>query len=357
MPNHRTSLALVLGSCLTITALTSGWQVPKVFSNLLADPAYAQTATPTLFQAEDSISLTAMPPRVGELGEIKIKPGEKFQATVRVLNSSDKDIEIETFVKDFVIDVDGKTPLQVKEVVDDRWSLASWVVAAPSRQMVKARKTANVNILIEVPADARPGGHYAMVLHQPASVKTEDQPASTGVNQQVGSLLYVVIDGAIQEEAFIRDFAFKPNLAEFGPMHFFYGISNESDIHIRPNATVEIYNIFNQKVDTILVETQNVFPGTQRAFSGLWGVNWGFGPYKAILSVNYGTQGKIVTAQATAWLIPISIIIAVLILVLAIITGLVAVKRHKNTPPTQGGSNSVGNTDSVSNTTSPTEPS
>jgi hypothetical protein len=243
---------------LTITLLASGWQIPNVFSLVTPDPIYAQTA-PTV-ATENAVSLTAMPPRVGELGEIKIKPGQKFQTTIRVLNTSDKDIEVETFVKDFVIDNDGKTPIQVRETVDNRWSLASWVAIGPAHQMVRAGKTVNVNVLIEVPKDARPGGHYAMVTHQPAGLaKAAKEPASTGVNQQVGSLIYVTVDGAINEEAFIRDFAFKPNLAEFGPMQFFYGIDNASDVHIRPNASIEIYNLFNQKIDTIMVETQNVF--------------------------------------------------------------------------------------------------
>ena len=358
MPKHRSSTAIVFASCLSLAAFTSTWQMPSIFSLISPDQVYAQTAFP-MPTAENSISLTAIPPRIGDLGEIKIKPGEKFQTTIRVMNSSVKDIEIESFVKDFVIDNDAKTPIQIRESVDNRWSLASWIAIGQSRQTLKAGKSGNVNVLIEVPKDARPGGHYAMVIHQPAgSASPSKEPASTGVNQQVGSLIYVMVEGNISEEAFIRDFAFTPNLAEFGPMAFSYGIDNESDIHIRPNATIEIYNLFNQKIDTIAVETQNVFPGTQRAFSGVWGVNWGFGPYKAILNVSYGTKGKMVSAQATAWLFPLSIIIAALILILATVTGVVAMKRkRRGTPPKIGGSNSSGADNSTTSSSTSTDPS
>jgi|GEM_PF-1318311 len=357
MPKHRSSTALIFASCLSLAAFTSSWQMPSIFSLVSPDQVYAQTAIP-MPTAENSISLTAIPPRIGDLGEIKIKPGEKFQTTVRIMNSSDKDIEVESFVKDFIIDKDAKTPIQVRESVDDRWSLASWIAVGQSRQMLKAGKAGTVNVLIEVPKDARPGGHYAMVIHQPAgSAGAAKEPASTGVNQQVGSLIYVTVEGQINEEAFIRDFAFTPNIAEFGPMAFSYGIDNESDIHIRPNATMEIYNLFNQKIDTVVIETQNVFPGTQRAFSGIWGVNWGFGPYKAILNVSYGSQGKMVSAQATAWLIPLSIIIAVLILILATVTGAVAMKRRRGTPPKMGETNSTGADDSSTPSSTTSDPS
>jgi hypothetical protein len=277
----------------------------------------------------DAITLTAIPPRVGDTGEIRIKPGQKFQTTIRVFNGSSKDLNVETFAKDFIIGTDGTTPVPVTETTNNRWSLASWIVLTPSSQVVASKKTAIINVLIEVPKNAMPGGRYAMLLHQPSAPgANKDEVSGSGVNQQVGSLLYVVVDGPINEEAFIRDFVFKPNIAEFGPMHFFYGIDNQSDVHVRPSGLVEIYNIFHQKVAEVVVEPNNVFPGSLRNFTGVWPVNWGFGPYKAVLTVSYGTHGQVLTAESTVWLLPLSIIIALIILLLALITGGMVIKRQ-----------------------------
>ena len=315
------------------------WLKPdKIFAQTLAPEtltaAPALTADTLTAAPKNTISLTAIPPRAGETGEIRVKPGQKFQTTIRVLNSGDQAIEIESFAKDFIIGDDGKTPIQVKETVDSRWSLASWLVISPSRQTIPVKKTASINVLIEVPQDAKPGGHFAMVLHQPAAGGISTKGASaTGVNQQVGTLLYVVVDGAITESAFIRDFGFKPNLIESGPATFSYSIDNQSDIHLRPLATVEIYNLFNQKVGQVVVEPLNVFPGLRRDFSGTWPVTWGFGPYRAVLTVSYGSQGKIATALTTIWIIPFSIIIAIIILLLAIITGIMTLRRNRRRPP------------------------
>lgn len=301
--------------------------------------AFAQTLTPETLAAPrlasaTEISLTAIPPRLGEVGEIKVKPGQKFQVTARVLNTGSEPVEVETFAKDFVIGEDGKTPVQVKEVVDNRWSLASWLVLSPSRQTIAPKKTANINILIDVPKDARPGGHYAMLLHQPTdSGAGADEVSVTGINQQVGTLLYVSVEGPITEQAFVRDFAFKPNFSEYGPANFSYSVDNQSDIHIRPTGVVEFYNLFNRKVGAVTVEPQNVFPGSQRAFSGSWPVRWGFGPYKAVLTMSYGTQGQVVTATSTVWLLPFSIIIASVILLLAMITGVLAMRNKTRRPP------------------------
>lgn len=317
--------------------------------------AFAQSLEPEMLTAAgapaNEISLTAIPPRLGEVGEIKVKPGQKFQATARVLNTGSQTVEIESFAKDFVIGEDGKTPIQVKEAVDTRWSLASWLVLSPSRQTIAPKKTVTINVLIDVPADARPGGHYAMLLHQPAGAAAQAKEASaTGVNQQVGTLVYVMVEGPINEEAFIRDFSFKPNISEYGPVPFFYGVENQSDIHIRPAGKVEFFNLFNKKVGEVVVEPQNVFPGSQRAFTGSWPVSWGFGPYKAVLTVSYGTQGQVATANATIWLLPFSIIIASVILLLAVITGILAIRNNRR-------SAKAHDAHSAPNTSSDTPPS
>ncbi len=276
-----------------------------------------------------SVTLTAIPPRLGDDGDIKIKPGEKLQTQVRVTNNSDQTLDVESFVTDFIIGDDGLTPIPVKEDVTNRWSLASWVTLTPNNQRLEPKKTGVISVLIEVPADAMPGGHYAIITHQPmVGGQRADANSISGITQRVGSILYVTVEGPVNESAFIHDFRFKPNIAEFGPMHFYYSLENQSDVHLKPQASVEIRNIFKQKVATIQVEPNNVFPGSQRAFTGVWPINWGFGPYDATLTVMYGSEGKVAVATTTVWLLPLSVIIAVLILILALITGGIVIKRH-----------------------------
>ncbi len=326
MPKPRLPLLAALtvwGALSCVTGLSS--QLP--ISNFQVQ---AQTL-PTLVSAAsaNSISLTAIPPRVGDEGEIKIKPGEKFQTTVRILNTSDVELDVESFVQDFIIDVDGKTPVPVRESVENRWSLASWVVLTPSHQVIAPKKTVSLSVLIDVPKDARPGGHYAMILHKPnLGGREPGEQSSSGVNQQVGSLLYVNVDGPIDELAFIRGFAFKPNFAEYGPVDFSYSVDNQSDVHIRPAGTLQITDIFHRKVGQVEIESQNVFPGAQRAFAGTWPVKWGFGPYTALLTVTYGEQGQLATASTVVWLFPISIIITILVVLLTIITAIFIIKRR-----------------------------
>lgn len=279
----------------------------------------------------DQVSLTAIPPRLGDDGSLTIKPGEKKQITLKVRNSSQKTLSIESLVSDFVMSEDGETPVALTESVSNRWSLASWMTVSPSGQVLAPNELALVNVVIEAPADALPGGHYAMVTHQPKLPSLKDAngqaPSQTGISQRVGTLLYVTVDGPINEEAFVRNLTF-PNLSEFGPVPFSFTVDNASDVHIRPQVTLEVFNLFGQRVDTLQIESKNVFPLLSRDFSGTWPKIWGTGRYTAKLTMSYGTTGKVVVTQTSFWLLPYKLVLAGGIVLLVLLALTIIIRRH-----------------------------
>ena len=284
-------------------------------------------------------SLTAIPPRLGEDFSLKIKPGEKIQTSVRVRNGSSQAMTVQTLAQDFIVDLGGETPIPIEGETSNRWSLASWLMLTPSVQIVQPGEIAIVNIIIQAPVDALPGGHYAMITHQPnagglnAGGSTIDTsfsiiPSSAAALQQrVGTLLYVIVDGPINEAAFIRELNF-PKFSEFGPVPFTFTVDNQSDIHISPQIGIEIYNLLGRKIETIEMETKNIFPFIARGFEGQWDRIWGFGPYKARAIMSYGTGGQVAIAVASFWLLPVTLLLAILIVLLVIATIFIAIRRH-----------------------------
>jgi hypothetical protein len=298
--------------------------VLSVGTLLLSHTVLAQDFT----QTDNSLTLTAIPPRVGDLEPIKLAPGAKEQVQLRIRNNSTQTVTISSIAQDFMLDVDGETPIPLSEESNSRWSLANWLVIAPNQQTLDPQQTGATSVLIEVPEDALPGGHYAMVTHEPSSGGLSDESASSSlISQRVGSLFYVIVDGIIHEEAFVRDFSF-PQLTEIGPVDFSFHVDNQSDIHIKPQVTVEIYNLFNQKIDTIQIEGKNVFPLYTRDFSGRWERVWGHGFYTAKLIMSYGEQGNIALASTTFWLFPVKIVLAGMVLLLVVVAMLISIRRH-----------------------------
>jgi len=295
---------------------------------------------PSLTSAQvitNEVRVVASPTRVGDDRSLLLQPGEKRQITLKVRNVSSQPIDALTLVQDFILDEDGSTPIPVElaDGVSNRWSLANWVTIVPNSQTLQPNETAQLNALIEVPADALPGGKYAMVVHEPLPVGTaqdvlnqvESTASESRVNPKVGTLLYVIVDGPINEAAFIRDFSF-PKFTEYGPVPFSLIIDNQSDIHITPMISVDIYSLFGQKVATIPLESKNVFPVTSREFSGEWDKVWGTGFYRAEVTMSFGEQGQVAMARTSFWFFPATLVIGIGAGLLGLLAITLAVRRH-----------------------------
>ena len=279
---------------------------------------------------KEAQTITAIPPRLGDEGSLKLKPGETTQIELRVRNSSNSPITINSEAIDFIVGEDGTTPVPLDnlDTSDSRWSLSTWLTIAPQEQILEPNQTTGLAVVITIPEDALPGGHYAMVAHTPATSGNLDNSGSaTGVNQRVGTLLYVIVDGPINEAAFIRDFNFTDFL-EFGPVPFSFAVENESDVHIRPQMNIDIYNLFGKKVSSIQPGTKNIFPYESRSFSGEWEQIWGTGPYTAKLTMSFGQQGAVVIARTSFWLLPVKLLIAIITLIGVLIIAGISIRRH-----------------------------
>lgn len=314
-----------------VAGILTGALVLVAGTTILTSSIFAQD---NLSDSSSQVAITAIPPRLGEDNSLLLKPGEKKQVTIRVINSSTEPLTVRSTAQDFIIEEDGSTPVPIDvEEADNRWSLASWLTITPGSQQIGSQQTKGINVLIEVPEDALPGGHYAMITHQPTNgpisddETTPENQQSSGINQRVGTLLYVIVDGPINEKAFIRDFTI-PRFLEFGPVPFSYTVENESDVHIRPQMGVQIKNIFGKKVADIQPETKNIFPFTNRSFEGQWDRVWGFGRYKAEVIMTYGMQNQLVVASTVFWLLPVKLIIAIVVVILLLILGIMSVRRH-----------------------------
>ncbi len=279
----------------------------------------------------EEVAITAIPPRLGDDDSLRGDPGEAIQTQVRIRNNSGNPISVETIVEDFIIGEDGKTPIPVVAETNSLWSLAQWITLANPRNIVPAHDSITIPVIIQIPQDAKPGGRYAMIMHQPVDGGTASQTGEVAgraaVSPRVGTLVYFRVNGDVTQNAAIRNINI-PGLNEFGPVPISYEIENLSDIHIQPKTTVSIRNMLGQTVEQFEVDSRNIFPYTTRGFEAEWDRVWGFGRYTAEFAASYGDQGKVAMAQYSFWLIPYTLIMAVLIILLAMLGIFIAVRRH-----------------------------
>lgn len=249
-------------------------------------------------------TIVAIPPRLVLSGE----PGETITAQLKVVNDSDTHQNFTVAVEDFIVYDTQGTPIPVSST-NNRWSLASWVVA-PSFIPVDAHATQVVNIKINVPRTALSGGHYAMLTYRPnADIKPgELKKTASLIGQRVGTLLYFTVAGPVTESLTVTQFSV-PKFSEKGPLTFEGTVNSLSDVHVAPKGSLVISDPLNSQVAEIPLEVGNVFPETSRDFTTVWDQKWGWGRYRADLNLSYGTTGAVATATIFFWLFPIRLVI------------------------------------------------
>ncbi len=276
---------------------------------------------PVEIKAQSALGLSAIPPRL----EVTIKPGEYVTKEIKIRNESSVERIINTEVVDFIVADDKGTPVQLKDVANDnRWAASSWIHVGRQTK-IKPGETKSVMVTIVVPEDATPGGHYAMILHNPnnEAVLLESGSAAA-IETNVGTLVYITVPGVIKQDARV-DYFTAPKFQEYGPINFKSAITNLSDIHIKPIGTISITNLFGGKTANLTFNDKdyNIFPATKRTFDNKLDRKFLFGRYKASLNATYGTAGGVLAATVFFWVIPWRLLLliaaAILIVILLIL--------------------------------------
>lgn len=270
----------------------------------------------TSVNAQIADGLSAIPPRL----EVSVNADGTSAQTIKVRNESSQEKTVTVSISDFVVNDNIGTPTIVNATeADNRWAASNWITVSPSTFKLKGGETKSLSLIITPPANALPGGHYAMVVHSPDSqVSILDFTGAT-IQTNVGTLLYITIPGDITQDAVIKEFS-GPKFLEFGPVDFTTIIQNLSDIHIRPAGNITITNMIGMKSFVQFnKDGTNIFPGKTRNFENQLNKKWLLGRYKAELNAGYGTAGGVISATIFFWVIPWRFLILVAGIIIVII--------------------------------------
>lgn len=269
------------------------------------------------------ISIVVSPPRF----DIEAKPGEIIQKTIKITNNdSDRELIIKAFPVDFIVQDNLGTPIKVSQSASGRYLASPWFTLEKSEFTISPKQTEQIVVLITVPKDALPGGHYAGVFFEPVQSKGSKMTVSY-TSAQVGSLFGITVPGDIKYDALIKHFTTKAKLSEFGPIEFSAEIENQSDTHIRPTAKITVHDMIGRKLVDLPLSELNIFPFTSRKIDGTWETVWGLGRYTATLSVAYG-PGLVTTRTLYFWIMPYRLIAAILVILLVILALYIVIRRH-----------------------------
>ncbi len=278
---------------------------------------------PTKQISAQELSLVVSPPNT----MIDGKPGEVVQKNIKITNNSeDQELILKVHVKNFIVQDDLGTPVLVDDKVSGRYLASPWFTTEKSELVIPAKTTERLVVIITIPSDALPGGHYAGVFFEPVPARNLKSTVSY-TSAQVGSLFSITIPGDIKYDALIKDFKTTNNVMEFGPVEFVANIENQSDAHISPSSNIVIHDMIGRKLTEIKLSDVNIFPFTSRNLKGTWNTTWGLGRYAATLTASYG-PGLVASRTMYFWIMPYKLIAALLVVLMVLLVVIISIRRH-----------------------------
>lgn len=273
----------------------------SVLAIVFTQQAFAQPA--------EEVNLAISPQRF----EISANQGDDSEDIIRLTNGSNAAIEIETIAKNFVpVGEEGSVELTED---DTSYSLADWITVSPDNAIIPAGDTQDFTIIINVPDNAEPGGHFGSVVF-----KTVPPPAGEGaaqVSQEIAPVILVKVAGDITEAATIESFdPTKTFWSNEEVISFETRVGNQGNVHFKPSGSVTIKNMFGGEVTTINLDEQNVLPDSVRKLVTEWNdPGFAVGRYTADLTLIYGSDNTILTETVQFTVFPYQTLVPGILLV------------------------------------------
>lgn len=269
--------------------------------------------------------------------ELTINPGETKTITLNVQNITSAGTEYEAVVNDIVASGEAGQPALILDA--DKFapshSLKRYITTVPNIQ-IDSGKTKDVKVTISIPKDTAGGGYYGAVRFAPAGDNTDK---NVTLAASVGSIILVKVPGDIKENLVIDSFDVRRTAQGVGGSSFFttnkdlYSVvrfKNNGNSHEQPFGKIRL-----TKNGTVLQETEinntdtrgNVLPDSIRRFDTKLTKVGSFGKYTVEGNFGYGTNGELLSAKTSFWVIPLALIVGVIVALVLIVTAVIVVPK------------------------------
>jgi len=306
-------------------------KLPKILTaTLLALLTTAIAASVILAQdlpagRQDAVQINIAPARQ----ELVADPGETTAVNVRLYNPTSNPITGNLGVVDFIVERDDGVPTFLEQnEVSPRFAAAAWVNLPYDKVIIPSKESVTIQAKINIPQAANAGGRYFAIYfeHGRTSPDLSDQEdKDVAVTHRIVSLTYLTITGPVDESALLKELK-APAFLEYGPITATSEITNQGDLHIRPQGTITLTNMFGKIVDQQSLEGKNVFPDASRIYENILAQNqrWLIGKYRIDLSATYGDGGQVIKGTVFTWVFPWKLV-TMIILAIVIISLLIVI--------------------------------
>ena len=290
------------------------------FSLLLLTPFILLTNNASAQQSSDTKESITLSPAVSRP---TVNAGEQISGKLTIINDGQTDYQFLTYARPYSVSSENYDPNYT--VVNERTEAYQWVQFSKTEAQLTAGGNIEIPYTVNVPQNASPGGHYAVLFAETQPPKAEGSQVVR--KKRVGSLLYITVNGDYKQSGILANWSsvfWQPKK----PLQADLKIKNDGNIHFQVDSTVNFKNVFG-KTRMQLNQQHLVLPGTTRKLP----ITWENAPYIGI----YRIDGSIKfldkqEALPSKWvlILPVPVLVIIGVILVLVLTLKVLKLKKKN---------------------------
>lgn len=263
--------------------------------------------------------------------DLTIEKGGSRQVSLFVENITAFPLTVSGIKNDFIAadDESGEPRIILNEDESAPGNSFKKLVGALPTLTLKPNERREVRVTLSVPKDASSGGYYGAIRFAPGDSKNDSNVSLTA---SVGSIFLVRVPGNVTERLQVESFGVANtdgvtnSLFDSGPVTVVTRFKNLGNIHLQPFGRVVVKDFKGKVVHEFEINDVqprgSVLPGSIRKYENKEDdkkqkllANKAFGRYTVEGSFGYGSDGELILAKKTFYIIPFKLIAAVLFVI------------------------------------------
>ncbi len=268
--------------------------------------------SPLFVSAADRISLS--PAVIDE----KALARDIISETITVTNLTSHVVDVYPIVNNIDVE-DGKQEFLNRADIDLKTSLANWIEIPRAALELQPGESRDVNVTIKVNLNAVPGTYHALISFMWGGSRAQ---AEANVKFGVSTAVNIEVIEDVQERLQLGSFTSKELFFPTPDVSFTYDLENIGNKDLVPKGEVRIYDRKGQEVGSVPANSDSavIAPNETGQIASAWTATRGFGKYKALLDIEYGSS-QLGTVNDTIyfWVVPWKTILGLFISLASII--------------------------------------
>ncbi len=265
-------------------------------------------------------------------------PGTKIEDSIVLINTSKEVQDLKIYATDATSNQAGSfTPKMSNE---EQKGIGAWTILSQDHIVLNPGEQKEIDFIINIPKDLPPGQYFGSIMNEnsqsiescPTENLVENQCKSNiHIKTRTGNRIYLNIPGEIKQDIKLNSFNWsKTN----NNINFNFSFSNNGNVAFQPKVTINIYNSWGKKIDSIEENLGKSLPNTTITPIINWNPKGQFGNLTAKANIIYLQEnlGQIDNLHGSSlseianlkfYIIPWNIILVLLFILISFSLGLV----------------------------------